>query len=40
MFNLFYRNTRLLVLMICLILVAGLSSYYVLPRIEDPVVTG
>ncbi len=40
MFNLFYRNTRLLVLAVCLILVAGLSSYYVLPRIEDPVVTG
>jgi len=40
MFNLFYRNTRLLVLLICLILVAGLSSYYVLPRMEDPVVTG
>jgi multidrug efflux pump subunit AcrB len=39
MFSLFYDNTRLLVLAICLILVAGLSSYYVLPRMEDPVLT-
>ncbi len=34
--NLFYRNRRLLALTIVLILVAGLSSFYVLPRLEDP----
>ena len=34
--NLFYRNRRLLVLAIALIAVAGLSSYFVLPRLEDP----
>lgn len=34
--NLFYRNRRLLVLSIALILVAGLSSFYILPRLEDP----
>ena len=37
--GLFYRNRRLLILMIALISVAGLSSYYVLPRMEDPVLT-
>ena len=37
--SLFYDNRRLLVLAIALILVAGLSSYYVLPRMEDPVLT-
>jgi len=37
--SLFYDNRRLLVLTICLILVAGLSSYYLLPRMEDPVLT-
>ncbi|MEQ8790487.1 MAG: efflux RND transporter permease subunit [Pirellulaceae bacterium] len=37
--NLFYRNPRLLALAIGLIAVAGLSSYYVLPRLEDPVLT-
>ncbi|MDF1742720.1 MAG: efflux RND transporter permease subunit [Gimesia sp.] len=37
--GLFYRNRRLLILMIALITVAGLSSYYVLPRMEDPVLT-
>ena len=36
MSSLFYDNRRLLVLSICLILVAGLSSYVVLPRMEDP----
>jgi len=36
MFSLFYDNRRLLALAICLILVAGLSSYVVLPRMEDP----
>ena len=37
--NLFYRNQRLLVLSICLIIVAGLSSFVVLPRAEDPALT-
>ena len=37
--SLFYDNRRLLVLSISLILVAGLSSYYLLPRMEDPVLT-
>ena len=37
--GLFYRNRRLLILLIALITVAGLSSYYVLPRMEDPVLT-
>ncbi len=35
--DLFYRNRRLLMLVIALITVAGLSSIYVLPRLEDPV---
>ena len=39
MSSLFYDNRRLLVLSICLILVAGSSSYYLLPRMEDPVLT-
>ncbi len=39
MLNYFARNTRLLVLLIGLILVAGLSSYQVLPRMEDPLLT-
>jgi multidrug efflux pump subunit AcrB len=39
MLDLFYRSPRLLVLAIGVILVAGLSSYYVLPRLEDPVLT-
>ncbi len=39
MSNLFYRNPRLVILTIALILVAGLSSYYVLPRMEDPLLT-
>ena len=39
MLSLLYDNTRLLVLSISLMLVAGLSSYYVLPRTEDPVLT-
>ena len=34
--HLFYRDTRLLVLVVCLIVVAGLSSFHVLPRMEDP----
>lgn len=37
--GLFYRNRRLLILLIALITVAGLSSFYVLPRMEDPVLT-
>jgi len=32
----FYRNLRLLLLMICLILFWGFSSYQILPRQEDP----
>ncbi len=39
MTNLFYRNRRLLVLTISLVLVSGLSSFYVLPRMEDPLLT-
>ncbi len=39
MSSLFYDNRRLLVLTISLILVAGSSSYYLLPRMEDPVLT-
>ena len=34
--NLFYKNRRLLVLVIGLVAVSGLSSYFVLPRLEDP----
>lgn len=37
--RLLYDNRRLLVLTICLIVVAGLSSFVVLPRMEDPVLT-
>ncbi len=33
---LFLRNPRLTVLLICLILVSGLSSFFLLPRMEDP----
>lgn len=36
MFDLFYRNRRLLVLTIALIFVAGLSALQSLPRLEDP----
>ena len=36
MFTLFYRNTRLLILTIILICVCGISSYFTLPRLEDP----
>jgi multidrug efflux pump subunit AcrB len=36
MFTLFYRNTRLLILTIILIAVWGVSSYFALPRLEDP----
>jgi multidrug efflux pump subunit AcrB len=34
--NFFHSNPRLLYLTICLIVVSGLSSYAVLPRMEDP----
>ncbi|MBR8829131.1 MAG: efflux RND transporter permease subunit [Gomphosphaeria aponina SAG 52.96 = DSM 107014] len=36
MWNIFYRNFRLLILTICLILVWGLTSFETLPRMEDP----
>ncbi len=36
MYDLFYRNRRLLMLAIALIVVTGLSSIMVLPRLEDP----
>ncbi|MEM6613826.1 MAG: efflux RND transporter permease subunit [Cyanobacteria bacterium P01_C01_bin.72] len=36
MFTLFYRNLRLLILTIILIFVWGASSYFALPRLEDP----
>lgn len=39
MYDLFYRNPRLVALSLLLILVAGLSSLMVLPRMEDPLLT-
>ena len=36
MLDLFFRNKRLLMLALALILVTGLSSIHVLPRLEDP----
>ncbi|NEO97129.1 MAG: efflux RND transporter permease subunit [Symploca sp. SIO2E9] len=36
MFSLFYRNFRLLILTVIIIVVWGLSSYQALPRLEDP----
>ncbi|MEL7076326.1 MAG: efflux RND transporter permease subunit [Cyanobacteria bacterium J06582_2] len=36
MITLFYRNFRLLILTICLIIFWGISSYQLLPRMEDP----
>ncbi len=36
MSNLFFRNPRLTILVIGLVLVAGLSSFMILPRMEDP----
>ena len=39
MSNLFYRNTRLLILTVILIFVWGLSSFQLLPRLEDPELT-
>ncbi len=38
--NLYYRNPRLLALTLILILVAGLASLQLLPRAEDPQLTG
>ena len=37
--TLFIRDRRLLSLVICLIVVAGLAALLVLPRMEDPVLT-
>lgn len=37
--NLFFNNRRLLILLIALITVAGSSSFALLPRLEDPVLT-
>lgn len=37
--RLLYDNRRLLTLAILLIVVAGLSSFFILPRMEDPVLT-
>ncbi|MEE8106333.1 MAG: efflux RND transporter permease subunit [Planctomycetota bacterium] len=40
MWDLYYRQPRLLVLTLLLILVAGLSAWFTLPRREDPELTG
>ena len=37
MSNLFFRNPRLTILTISLILVSGHSAWFTLPRLEDPV---
>lgn len=39
MFTFFYRNRQLLILTLSLILVWGLSSFFTLPRLEDPEIT-
>lgn len=39
MWSLFYRNSRLLILTVCLIVLWGLSSFQFLPRMEDPNLT-
>jgi multidrug efflux pump subunit AcrB len=39
MLTVFYRNPRLLILTIGLIVVAGLSSFTIMPRMEDPLLT-
>lgn len=39
MSNLFFRNVQLLILTLILILVWGLSSFFALPRLEDPELT-
>lgn len=36
MWSVFYRNSRLLAIAICLIVVCGFSSWLTLPRMEDP----
>jgi multidrug efflux pump subunit AcrB len=36
MFALLYKNVRLLILTVCLILAWGLSAFWSLPRLEDP----
>lgn len=36
MYNLFYRNRQLLLLTLLLVVVWGLSSFFTLPRLEDP----
>ncbi len=39
MITLFLKDTRLLVLTILTIVLAGISSFLILPRMEDPVLT-
>ena len=39
MATLFFRRPRITILLLCLILVSGLSSYVLLPRMEDPLLT-
>ena len=39
MWNLFYRNSRLLIITIFIIIFWGVSSLFVLPRMEDPAVS-
>lgn len=39
MSTLFYRQPRITILVISLIIVSGLSSFFVLPRMEDPLLT-
>lgn len=39
MWTLFYRNSRLLILTICLILILGISSWQLIPRMEDPAIS-
>ena len=39
MSDFFYRNPRLLILVICLILVSGLAAFVSLPRMEDPILS-
>ena len=34
--NSFYRKPKLLILTICIIVITGISSLQVLPRMEDP----
>ena len=39
MWNIFYRKVHLLILTLCLIVVWGFSSYWSMPRLEDPILT-